>query len=565
MFSKPTRILSCTLVAVALCSTACDDAYDLTKDINGDIQIGQQFRVPVGHTDTIYVNRIIEESETVTENNGIYEVTSSGNTDTRISPLDDVTIHSFTPALANIDIIIPQASSTSGGSVIELGAIRTSGVYDIDEILPQEVDALYSADFKNGNVATTLSIAVNSLPSGVETVTFNNLTMTFPDFVTLGNGSNIFSVPNVTLNAATPIATYDVPVASFNIPSEQQDNYIITRTNGRKYLVFNDAITVTADASLTINGNVSQQEMNVQFEYYMTDETVYINGIAGILNTDANISSDIAIDNIPDFLSTGSTSFSPQEVYLYLDLLNSANIPGTFALNLTSIKNAERSDCSVDIDVQPDAMNNILVSNIDAHVDGYTTTVEPSLVNLFQFVPELIEISSDNLTLASTDASQKIELGVEYPVSAEYRAVIPFKFNNLHIEYTDSIDDLLSDLEDVADKTNSIIVRATGITDIPTDLEASVVLYDINGNELTGIDVDLSKFKFTAAADGQKSTNDLEITLTEQEGSDDLERLEKIVYTVFATSTNGITLRPQQFLYIEDIFVELPEGITLTL
>ena len=66
MFTNSTRILSYAMLAASLCFVSCDDAYDLSKDINSDIQIGQQFRVPVGHTDTIYVNRIIEESETLT-------------------------------------------------------------------------------------------------------------------------------------------------------------------------------------------------------------------------------------------------------------------------------------------------------------------------------------------------------------------------------------------------------------------------------------------------------------------------------------------------------------------
>lgn len=565
MFTNSTRILSYAMLAASLCFVSCDDAYDLSKDINSDIQIGQQFRVPVGHTDTIYVNRIIEESETLTQNNGIYEVTSNGSTDTKISPLDDVTVHNFTPALSNIDIQLPQIGAVASGSTIEIGAISTSGFYNIDEILPREVEALYSADFKGGNVITTLSMAVNPIPAGIDAITFRNLTMTFPDFVTLDNGSNSFSINEVTLNATSNTFTCDIPVASFSITPEQQDQYIFTRTDGRKYLVFTEAVTITADAAINISGNISQQEMEVEFEYYMTEETVELNGVAGIFNTDANVSSEIAINNIPDFLSTGNTSFTPEEVYLYLDLLNPANIPGSFDINLASIKGNKNSGCSVNINVQADAMNNILLSNFDAHVDGYTTTVEPSLVNLFQFVPERIEITSDDLTLASTNSSQKIELGVEYPVSAKYKAVVPFKFSNLNIEYRDSIDNLLEDLEDVADKTNRIIVRATGITDIPANLEASVALYDIAGNELTGIDTDVSKFKFTAAPDGQESTNELEITLTEHEGSNDLERLEKIVYTVFASSTDGITLRPHQFLYIKDIFVELPDGITLTL
>ena len=70
---------------------------------------------------------------------------------------------------------------------------------------------------------------------------------------------------------------------------------------------------------------------------------------------------------------------------------------------------------------------------------------------------------------------------------------------------------------------------------------------------------------FSAASEGDESINDLEIILTEIEGSDDLERLEKIVYTVNAVANDNMTLRPRQYLLIKDICVEIPEGINLEL
>ena len=121
------------------------------------------------------------------------------------------------------------------------------------------------------------------------------------------------------------------------------------------------------------------------------------------------------------------------------------------------------------------------------------------------------------------------------------------------------------DRDDLVDKTDRLIARGVGVTNIPTDLVASVKLYDIYGNELNGINVDLSKFRLTAAPDGGESTNEMEMILTEREGSDDFERLEEIVFTINAATTENITLRPSQYLVIKDIFVEIPDGIKLTL
>ena len=562
---KPTRILSCAAMLSALCLAACDEEYDLSKDINTDIQIGNQFRIPAGRTDTIYVSRIIEESETLTENNGIYEVSSKGNTVTHIDPFDEVEIHNFTPELENVRIDIPQRGSVPSGTVVNTEQLKSSGNYGIDEELPQEVMELYCADFKGGTAPTYLKLSVNALPEGVESVTLSDLVMTFPDFIHLTDGSNQFHIDQVELDATNLSSTYTINVEMLELGHDEQERYIINGANGRKHLVINDALEITANTSMTLGGNISAQYVEVMFEYYMDSETTNFNSIAGLFTTTANISSNIAINDIPDFLRNENTQLSPQEVYVYLDLDNTVNVSGNLSLDMTSTSTTQSGQASASIEVEPATMNNILISNFNASVPGYTTVEEPSLANLFQFVPDNISIASDDLVFTSTDNSQMIELGRGYDITADYRAVVPFKLNNLNIEYTDTIDNLLSDLEDVADKTDRLIARGVGVTNIPTDLVASVKLYDIYGNELNGIDVDLSKFRLTAAPDGGESTNEMEMILTEREGSDDFERLEEIVFTINAATTENITLRPSQYLVIKDIFIEIPDGIKLTL
>ena len=562
---KPTRILSCAAMLSALCLAACDEEYDLSKDINTDIQIGNQFRIPAGRTDTIYVSRIIEESETLTENNGIYEVSSKGNTVTHIDPFDEVEIHNFTPELENVRIDIPQRGSVPSGTVVNTEQLKSSGNYGIDEELPQEVVELYCADFKGGTAPTYLKLSVNALPEGVESVTLSDLVMTFPDFIHLTDGSNQFHIDQVELDATNLSSTYTINVEMLEVGHDEHERYIINGANGRKHLVINDALEITANTSMTLGGNISAQYVEVMFEYYMDSETTNFNSIAGLFTTTANISSNIAINDIPDFLRNENTQLSPQEVYVYLDLDNTVNVSGNLSLDMTSTSTTQSGQASASIEVEPATMNNILISNFNASVPGYTTVEEPSLANLFQFVPDNISIASDDLVFTSTDNSQMIELGRGYDITADYRAVVPFKFNNLNIEYTDTIDNLLSDLEDVADKTDRLIARGVGVTNIPTDLVASVKLYDIYGNELNGINVDLSKFRLTAAPDGGESTNEMEMILTEREGSDDFERLEEIVFTINAATTENITLRPSQYLVIKDIFIEIPDGIKLTL
>ena len=44
---------------------SCDKEYDLSKDINTDMKVGNYFSVPVGKTTRVELSRIIKESETI--------------------------------------------------------------------------------------------------------------------------------------------------------------------------------------------------------------------------------------------------------------------------------------------------------------------------------------------------------------------------------------------------------------------------------------------------------------------------------------------------------------------
>ena len=549
--------------AAVLCMffASCDAEYDLSKEIDGTIQVGSQFRVPVGKTDTIYVDRVIEESETLVENNGIYEVVSSGNARSLIGPLDGVTVNGITPELRHVYLSMPPVSMEGGE--YELGGVNSEGRYDIYEQLPKEVTALYAVTFSGGIVRTMLDISVDPFPVGVEEIVLTDFTVSFPDFVKTSDGSSVFKQDRVALTRAMPSAELEIGLAALDISDCEQSEYVVTGENGRKYLKINDAMLITSDCNIKTYGDVAGGLLDLNFNY-STANAVTASAVSGIFDTDANLDSEISINGIPDFLRTGETSFIPEEVNVYLDLINPTDVPCVVNMNLMSSDSKNYSDALVTFGVEP-STNNILITNKDASVPGYTSVVNPDIADLFAFVPERISIQSDNMTLASENSSQTINLEQEYEVVADYKAVIPFRFKNLNIAYTDSITGLLSDLEDVADKTDKLVVKATGVSSIGADLEASVKLYDIMGDELTGIDVGLEKFWFAAAADGDESVNELEIILTEHDGSNDLERLEKIVYTISAVSGNNITLKPKQFLLIKDIFAEIPEGINLEL
>ena len=81
-------VASALLLSMAV--TSCDNEYDLSKDIDGEMTIGKNFSIPVGKTDTIYLKRIIKEGENLKTNalTGIYQLNAEGEISTEIKKID---------------------------------------------------------------------------------------------------------------------------------------------------------------------------------------------------------------------------------------------------------------------------------------------------------------------------------------------------------------------------------------------------------------------------------------------------------------------------------------------
>jgi hypothetical protein len=566
-----TTLLPLTLVFAILILASCDKDYDLSKDFNTDITLGSQFSAPVGKTDTVLLKRIIKPTNTVTTNEqGIYEVTTKGSTTSSIEAVNKVIVKSFTPIFDDIDVNIATATKKSKRirNIEANGTFESSGTYTIDEELPEEVKSLNYARFNGGKITTYFTISSPSLPSGIESITLKNVTLTYPEIFKTSNGTNVFKCDEVTFTRDRLSYTSTIDITSAEIPASLQSKYLVNK-NGRMHLVVDAKLTVAGSLTASIGGIVTDNSVRVSFKY-LTKEDVVIDRISGNFVTNANINSTVKLNDIPNFLNSNNTSLNPTDFNVDFHLLNPTGETLNSDISLTSIKNGATiaGPVKVNLTATPEATNNYIISNKQQTVPaGYTNIVNPDLTTLLNKIPDSFIITSDKIALENSTASQNLDLGKAFTATADYTVTVPLSFNNLKIEYTDSVKGLLDDLKDVADKTNQVIVKGTGVTTIPAQLIAGVELFDINGNKLNGIDIDLSNFKFAPAVDGKESVNALQIILTEKDGSTDLERLEKIKYTIYANSLdlNNVVLKPTQYIVIKDIVATIPNGIDVTL
>lgn len=573
--------LSCVaILALSTTFIACDNSYDLSKDINTDINVGSNFQIPVGKTDTIFLKRIIKPGDNLTVNNsGIYEISTNGNFNSKTDVINTVSVTGLDPIFR--DIVIPLNNSSRTRAIT--GTINTNfentSSYTVDVKLPTEVKSLSYAQFSaNGSapVNTSISISINNFPAGVDEISFKGMKIEFPEIFMVGsNNSHIVNVADFSVKKSSNAnsAKIDIPIQGISIPSNLEDKYIVHRSDGNAYLVINADLKISSNISIPYDqSQINASSITLKFAYDVPPTS--ITKVGGTLVPNVNIDEYLALNDLPDFIKDQNSSFVPNNVVFNLLITNPIEMPLSTDIYIApATASGTISDgTKVKIpltNIPPSSTTNYVISNKEQSVGaGQINVICPELPSLFKKVPDGFAITTDKITASSNNNQQSISLGRDYTINGDYNINIPFSFSNLKILYTDSIDDLVSDLKDVSNKTNYIAVTAKALNTIPTELQISVKLHDINGNELNGIEVNLTKFIIAPATDGQGKESDLEIILKEKDNSKDLELLDKIVYTVSATALDGQTnldLKPTQYLIIKNILAKLPKGLTITL
>lgn len=556
------------ITSLGLILSACDKEFDLSKEINTDLTVGNSFSIPVGKTTKVELSRIIKESSTISPGeNAVYEVITSGSTSSSVN-LSSVSFN-ITPSIGSVDISVPSftpAPMLKEAHIINAGQLSLeSDPYNVNARLPKEVETIYRANLSNAETKLSVKIDTNQWPSGIDYVALKNFKISFPEILNLSSGGNVFSpASDIVISAETKSVTLTIPFAYADIPNDKQAQYI-TGEPGNKSLTLNERLSISADVEISVSGIPQITSLPIAFEYKAAGN-VTVASVAGVFHTDANINETISINDIPDFLKNGSSSFTPKEVNFELALENPLALPWNLTLGFQSLKDDGHQASkivNVPISARPGS-NTFLISN----KQGADVLVS-DLPELFAFIPDRFVISSpSDISLVSPDHSNPIDLGKEYTISANYDVAIPFSFSQMKIEYTDDISGLVDDLYDVLDKvdTKEIIVEATAETDIPVSMVAAVKLFDISGAPLEdGIKVDLEKFTVNGDASGAPTDSPVVVKLTQSKDGY-FKRLDRIEYIIKAQNVgDNVTLRSNQYVLVKDITVTIPNPIKVTL
>ena len=139
---------------------------------------------------------------------------------------------------------------------------------------------------------------------------------------------------------------------------------------------------------------------------------------------------------------------------------------------------------------------------------------------------------------------------------------LPFDFGeNSRIVYTDTIDNLRSDLEDIAGRVNELQVSAEIINAVPLALKASITPYDFEGNDMSDLVEYTRQIELEPA--GENAAAQPKEIIIKEKVKGVLKNLERIDLKIDG-ETRGATsvLKPSQFVLVK-LSARIPQGINI--
>ena len=578
---RPFIATALLLTSLGVTTSCIDNSYDLNKDIDMTVNVGgEHLAIPVGYTEQITLDKIIEldEGDDLQLVNGEYHLLKSDKIDETNTSVKMVTVNASSNPINSIKVIndrtYPQPEDVTVEDIESEGSVNTEA-HGIDEAVI-EIGSLTA----NTPAKLTLSFEINKTSSiSYSDVTIDKMTITFPDFIKFEEGQSglngqVLTISNKTLSSST--YTIDLYISKYVFGEKYGDGNKVKEENGDRIIkIENQKITVKTD--VTVHQARGTGSLSITPTAILAAMTV--SEVNGTIKPDMDVKpTEVELTNLPDFL---------QDEEVKLDITNpvfsfKANNPLNEEIEMdgimTGYKNGKvtktvkigSGNGGVPIKLKPSGNKQQTISivrNEKTVVEtGATKVIVPNLNDIIETIPD--RISVELKPAVKTDDYYTVNLGQDYVLNSEYNIDIPLSFGSgLKIVYEETIDDFDLDLEDVDIK--KAIISITADNTIPLKMEIkneNVSALDANGNKITDINVTVEG-TITESKDGKSiTTSQLNINLVStKEGA--ISKLDGLFFKVTAVpgQATDVQLLSSQWMQLKDMKLKIPNGIKVDL
>ncbi|RGJ63986.1 hypothetical protein DXC41_02805 [Bacteroides stercoris] len=540
---------------------------------------GEHLAIPVGYTEKITLDKIIEldEGDDLQIVDGEYHLLKKDNIDETNTSVKLVTVNESSNPIEPIRII-------SGN--------HDSDVYDIlisnaesEGFINAEAHGVDKAVIEIGSLAadmpTTLTLKLK-LSGEISTslVKVGTMTITFPNFIQFEkeNGLNgqTLTMTDVQIEPYSGF-TKELKINKYVFGKEYGEGNRVDEENGDRILkIENQEIKIdmqginvadpSGNGSLNITPTITLAEMAVSEVY-------------GTIQPDIDVKpTEVELNNLPDFLQDDEIRLDITNPVFSFNANNPLNTDVEMDGVLTGYKDGKvtkivkigsgNGGASITLKPSGDKQQTISIVRDEQTVveANATKVVVPNLNDIIETIPDHINVELK--PVVKTEQYYTVNLGQDYTLNSAYDIDIPLSFgSNLKIVYEETLDNFDLDLEDVDIKKAVLSINA--VNTIPLAMEIkndNVSALDANGNVIKDIDVTVEG-TITESKDGKTEVSSaLNVNLNETaEGA--ISKLDglKLKITAVPGQATDVQLLSTQWMQLKDMKLKIPNGIKVDL
>lgn len=575
---RPLMAAALLLTSLEITTSCIDSSYDLNKDIDMTISAGgEHLAIPVGYTEKITLDKIIEldEGDDLQIVDGEYHLLKKDNIDETNTSVGTVTVAES----ENIIDAIPLTYSVSTpGATIVIPKEQSEGKINAEA---RGVDkAVIEIGSLAADMPTTLTLKFE-LGGGIsiERVDIKTMTITFPDFIQFENenGLNGQTLTMTDVQIKPSGFTKELKINKYAFGSTYGEGNRVEEENGDRILkIENQKITIEmqdiyvnnpqGSGSLSITPTVTLSEMAVSEVY-------------GTIQPDIDVKpTEVELNNLPDFLQDDEIRLDITNPVFSFNANNPLNTDVEMDGVLTGYKDGKvtktvkigsgNGGASITLKPSGDKQQTISIVRDEKTVveANATKVVVPNLNDIIETIPDRINVELK--PAVKTEQYYTVNLGQDYTLNSAYDIDIPLSFgSNLKIVYEETLDNFDLDLEDV--DIEKAVLSINAVNTIPLAMEIkneNVSALDANGNVIKDIDVTVEG-TITESKDGKtevSSTLNVNLNETAEGAISKLDGL-KLKITAVPGQATDVQLLSTQWMQLKDMKLKIPNGIKVDL
>ena len=575
---RPLMAAALLLTSLGITTSCIDSSYDLNKDIDMTISAGgEHLAIPVGYTEKITLDKIIEldEGDDLQIVDGEYHLLKKNNIDETNTSVGTVTVAESENIIDAITLL--NSVSTPGANIV-IPKKQSEGKINAEA---RGVDkAVIEIGSLAADMPTTLTLKFD-LGGGIsiERVDIKTMTITFPDFIQFENENG--------LNGQTLTMT-DVQIKPSEFKKELKINkYVFGNTygegnrveeeNGDRILkIENQKITIEMQG---IYANNPQGSGSLSITPTVTLSEMAVSEVYGTIQPDIDVKpTEVELNNLPDFLQDDEIRLDITNPVFSFNANNPLNTDVEMDGVLTGYKDGKvtktvkigsgNGGASITLKPSGDKQQTISIVRDEKTVveANATKVVVPNLNDIIETIPDRINVELK--PAVKTEQYYTVNLGQDYTLNSAYDIDIPLSFgSNLKIVYEETLDNFDLDLEDV--DIEKAVLSINAVNTIPLAMEIkneNVSALDANGNVIKDIDVTVEG-TITESKDGKtevSSTLNVNLNETAEGAISKLDGL-KLKITAVPGQATDVQLLSTQWMQLKDMKLKIPNGIKVDL